>query len=196
MNIGNAGNRNDGADGRLVDFHFMKTVKLIQLADPHLSLLFRLMSIDDNRILVDLDAAVVHFSYGNAAHIFIVVNGADKHLRVGLLVSLGRRNILDDCLEQGHHVLRVIGHIQLCVAVLCRGKHKGAIQLLVGSVQIHKQLQHFVDDLVGTRLRPIDFVDAHNNRQIQIQRLHQHKLCLGHSALKRINHKNDTVDHF
>ena len=37
VNIGNTGNGNDGTDACFLDFHFVQTVKLVQLADLHLA---------------------------------------------------------------------------------------------------------------------------------------------------------------
>jgi hypothetical protein len=153
------------------------------------------MMIDDNNFLIDTDISAVYFADADTADIFIVINGADQHLGGRIRVSLRGRDIVQDGLEQRFHVLFLVRQVENRHTCLRGSVDKGAFQLFVGSVQVHEQLQDFVDYLVRTGLGTVDLVDAYDDRKIQLQRLPEHEFCLRHGPLEGVHHQDDAVDH-
>ena len=96
VDVRNAGNGHDGTDGSFLYFYLVQAVEFIQAADAHPFLLVRLMVVDDHHILPFADDAVIHLSHADAAHVFIIIDGADEHLGPGVRISLGSRDIVDD----------------------------------------------------------------------------------------------------
>ena len=195
MNVCDAGNGHDRADPGLAYLHLIKALKLIELSDPNLAELIRLVVVHDHTLLAGLHRAVVHLSDPNPAHIFIVVNRADKHLRLRVRIPLWRGNVLQNCFKQRRHIRLRIIYIALCKARPGGGIDKRAVKLLVRSVQIHEKLQNLVHHLVRPGLRAVNLVHAHNHRKRQIKRLPEHKLRLRHRALVGVHHQDHAVHH-
>ena len=196
MQIRDTGNRYDGTDGSGLYIHLIQAVKLIELADFYFIFFGRIVVVYDNHILVDGDSTAVDLSDTDPADILIVVDRADQHLRRAVLITFRSRDVVQNCLKERNHVLWLIIQVAGRVAALCGSKDERAVELLVGGVQIDEQLQYLVDDLIRTCLRTVDFIDTYDDRQIQLQRLAQHKFGLRHSALKCVDHKDYAIYHF
>ena len=105
------------------------------------------------------------------------------------------RDIVKDRVEQRLQVLVLVVQVADAVAVTRRRVEERALELLIRGVQIHHQLQRLVHDLLRSRLRAVDLVDADDDGKIEIQRLLQHKFRLGHRPLERVHQQDDAVDH-
>ena len=103
--------------------------------------------------------------------------------------------MLEDRLKERRHVLRLVREFADSVARFCRGEYEGAVQLLVRGVQIHQKLEGLVDDFIRTRFRTVDFIDAYDDREVERQGLLRDKTGLRHGAFKRVDNKDDAVDH-
>ena len=154
------------------------------------------MSVYDDHVLTGADCAVIYFADTDAAYIFIIVNGTDQNLSVGIRISFRRRDVIQDGLKKRHHILGTVLQLQHGIACLCGRIDKGAVQLLIRSVQIDEQFQHFIDDFGRAGLRTVDLVDADDDRELQFQGLSQHEFCLGHSSFKSIHYQDHPVYHF
>ncbi len=153
------------------------------------------MVVADDHFLVHLDNAVVHLADADAAHVLVVVDGADQHLCAGLGISLRGGNVVHDGLEEGLHIGAVSVGIHGSHACLRRGVDKGAVQLRIVRVQLQEQLQHLVHHLIRPGLGAVYLVDAYDDRELQLQGLAEHELRLGHGALEGVHHQDDAVDH-
>ncbi len=147
-------------------------------------------------LLILLQHAPLDTADGDTSHKVVVVDGADQHLEGLVKVGLRRGDIIQNGVEQrlqvgAHHVGGIAGG-----AVAGGAEQHGAVQLLVGGVQIQQQLQHLVDDLVDALVRPVDLVDDHDDAMTQLQRPAQHEPRLGHGALGGVHQQDDAVDHF
>ena len=155
----------------------------------------RVVVIADLDLLVLLDATPLNAADGNSAHKLIVVDGGDQHLEGGVQIHLRGGDVVQNGFKQGFQVSpRLIG-------VLRRHpgpggtEQNGRIQLFVGGIQIHEQLQHLVNDLVNPLVGPVNLVDHHNHPMSQLQSPAEHEAGLGHGALRRIHQQDDSVDH-
>ena len=122
--------------------------------------------VDDNRILINLQHAVVHLADADASYIFIVINRADEHLRICVRVAGGRRDIVDDRLEERGHIPVLAIRREHCVALPCRCVNEGAVKLLVGGIKVHEKLKHLVHNLCGACLGAVDLIDADDDREL------------------------------
>ena len=50
--------------------------------------------VDENHVLVDGNASVVHFSDADTADIFVVIDGADQNLGSGIRIPLRSRDVV------------------------------------------------------------------------------------------------------
>ena len=73
--------------GCFTDLNFVQTVKLIELADLYSALLVRLMMVDKDAVLIDLDGTVVYFTDTDTSNVFVIVDGTDQNLGSGSLGS-------------------------------------------------------------------------------------------------------------
>ncbi len=103
--------------------------------------------------------------------------------------------MLENGVEQRPQIGRGMLPVQRGGAGAAGREHDGAVQLLVGGVQLEQQLQRFVHNLGAARVRAIHLVDHDNDRQIQLQRLFEHEAGLRHGAFKGIDQQQHAVDH-
>ena len=195
MDVGDAGDGHDGADLRFLHLHAVQTLELVELADLHAVQLVRLVMVHDGHFLVHADGAVVHLADADAAHVFVVVDGADQDLGELVRIPLGRRDVLHDGLKQRLHVHVAVVHVISCPAGAGAGKDKGAVQLTVIRLEIHKKLEDLVHDLRRACLGTVALVHADHHVQVQLQSLLQDETGLGHGALESIDHQDDAVHH-
>ena len=141
------------------------------------------------------DGAALDAAHADAAHIVVVVDGGDQQLERALRVALGCGNVLHDAVEQRAQVGAGLAPVGGGRAVSAGSEDDGAVQLLVGGVQLHQQLKGFVHDLFAALIRAIHLVDDDDDLQIQLQRLLQHEAGLGHRALEGIHQQQHAADH-
>ncbi len=195
MKIFNTGYSHDGAVLRLLYIHSLQAVKLIELCDSNLLPLRGIMMVHHQRLLVHTDGTVLYLTDTDTAHELVVVNGGHQHLGGSLRVTLRCRNVVQNCIEERLHIHIRIFHLVLGKAGLGGSEQEGAVQLLIGSIEIHHELQHLIHNLFGSGLGLVDLIDDHENRQTQVQGTLQHETCLGHRTLEGIYQKNRTVYH-
>ena len=156
-----------------------------QLGDAATHVYVGVVPVADLDRAADLDDAVLHAANAHAAHEVVVVNAGDQHLQRLVGLALRRLHIFQDSVKQGLQV-RAGGRIGPVVAgraVAPGAEHHRAVQLLVGSAQVHQQLEDFVDDLGNAGIGTVDLVDGDDQRQVLLQSLLQNKTGLRHAAL-------------
>ena len=193
--VSDAGQGNDVSGRRFRYGHAGQSVELIQAYGLRLLVLPVPVIIAYYDLLILPDRAAFHPTDGDASHVIVVVDGGHQHLQRRLIVRLGFGDILQNGLEQGlevcaRHLRRVGGR-----AVPSGTEEHGGIQLLVGGVQIHQELEHLVDHLMDARVGTVDLVDDHDHPVPQFQRPLQDKPRLRHGAFRRVHQKDDSVDH-
>ena len=193
--VADAAHGDDLAGGGLGDGNPGQTVEGVQAHRLGLLVLAGGVVVAHGNLLVLLDGAPLNAADGNAAHEVVVVDGGDQHLEGGLGVALGGGDILQNGLEQGHQI--GAGHVgRVGGGTLTAGAEEGGgVQLLVGGVQIHQQLQHLVHHLVDALVGAVDLVDDHDDPVAQLQGPGEHEAGLGHGALSGVHQQDDAVDH-
>ena len=195
LQIPDTGNGDDGSHLGTAHIRLLQAVKFIELCDPRLLGHVRIVEIDAHDLLPDGYGAVVYFSDPDTAHIFIVINRGYQDLRTLVRISLRSRYIIKYCFKQGLQVLRLIVQIAGAGALPRGSVQERTFQLLVGRIQIHHKFQCLIHHFFRPGFSPVDLVDAHDHRELQVQRLLQDKFCLRHRPLKCIHQQDDAVDH-
>ena len=146
-------------------------------------------------LLILLQHAPLDTADGDTAHEIVIIDGRHQHLEGLVKISLRRGDIVQNGVEQrlqvcAHGIGRVAGG-----AVAGGAEQHGAVQLVVGGVQLQQQLQHLVDDLVNALVGTVDLVDDHDDTVAQLQRTAQHEAGLRHGALGGVHQQDNAVDH-
>ena len=146
-------------------------------------------------LLVLLQHAPLNAADGDTAHKLVVVDGGHQHLEGLVKVGLRCGDIVQNGVEQRLEIgARHIGGIA-GGAVAGGAEQHGAVQLIVGGVQIQQQLQHLVDDLVDPLVGAVDLVDDHDDPVAHLQCAAQDEAGLGHGAFRRVHQQNNAIDH-
>jgi hypothetical protein len=110
-----------------------------------------------------------------------------------------RGHVLEHGVKQRRHVatpfLAGRALFQRAPAVDARCVHHRKFQLLVGSAQVGKQIESFVNNLGGVGARFIHFVHHHNGLEAQRQCLLGDETGLGHGAFLRVNQQYHAIHH-
>ena len=196
VDIRDTGNSNDRTDACLSNLYFFQSVKFIQFADLYFFLLGQIVVVDQHNVLVHADRSVFNFADTDTSNVFVVVDGTDQKLCASFRIAGRSRDVFQNGLEQRCHILRGVVQIEYGMTQLCGCVQERTVKLLVGCVEIHQKLKHFVDDFVRACLRAVDFVDADDNGKIQLKCFFQHEFGLRHSALECVYNQNNAVYHF
>ncbi len=101
----------------------------------------------------------------------------------------------EDRLEQRLQIAAAHVRRRTRIAMQCRRIDHRKIELLFGRAQFVEQIERVVDDPVGTRAGPVDFVDDNDRLQALRERLACHKARLRHRALDRVHQQQHAIDH-
>src|SRR5204863_9139291 len=86
--------------------------------------------------------------------------------------------MLHNCFEKRRHVFVIFVQLAHGKAGLCAGVDDWEIKLIIGRLQLNKQIEDAVEDLVWTRIFPVDFVNNDEWLEFVFQRLAQNKARL------------------
>ena len=92
-------------------------------------------------------------------------------------------------------VLAIIGKILFSDTVTRDRVENREFDLLIVCPEIDKEVVDLVEDLLRSRIRPIDLVDDHNRREPPFERLAQHESRLRQRSFRRIDEQHHAVDH-
>ena len=170
MDICNTGDRYDGSDSCLIYFNFIQAIKFIKLTDLDFFVLLRIVSIDNDNILIDLNRSVADFADTDTADIFIIVNGADQSLSRSIRITFRCRDVFNDRFKERLHILAFFVKFEHGDTGFCGSIDERTVKLFIGSVQINEKFKYFINNFIGTCFRTVNLVDADNNSQIKFQR--------------------------
>lgn len=125
------------------------------------------------------EGAAADAANADTAHIIIVIDGGDQHLRRAFQIALGRGDIFQNRVKQRAQVLAGLAQIQRGGAQTGAGIDDGTVQRGFIRAQLDEQIQHLVHHFVAACIRTIHLVDYHDDRQLQCQRLFSTKRVWG-----------------
>ena len=142
-----------------------------------------------------LELAVVDAADGEPAHIGRGAEVADQRLRGRRLVELGRRDVVDDGLEERRDVGALDAALGADPAGARIGVEDGERDLVLVGIEVQEQLLDLVDHLFDPGIGPVDLVDDQDDRQPRLEGLAEHETGLGERALGGVDQQEDAVDH-
>ena len=107
----------------------------------------------------------------------------------------GAGHFLQNGFQQGNHVHVFVLRCVPGVAVHRAGVDDGEVQLLVGGLQFHHEVEHLVHHFFGATAGPVDLVDDHHDAQSQRQRMLEHEARLRHGPFERVDDEQRAVGH-
>ena len=193
--IGQTGESHDVACGDVVAGLTAIGLEVIQLGQTAAHLEVGVVPVAHDHFLAHLGDAVLDAADADAANELVVVHRGHQHLEGSLGVALGRLDGAQQGVEQGDQVGAGYIGVKACSAVTAAAEQHGAVQLLVGSAQVHQQVEDLVDDFLDAGIGTVDLVDGDHKAQILLQSLLQHETGLGHAALSSVHQQQNAVDH-
>ena len=193
--IGQTGESHDVARGDVVAGLTAIGLEVIQLGQTAAHLEVGVVPVAHDHLLAHLGDAVLDAADADAANELVVVHRGHQHLEGSLGVALGRLDGAQQGVEQGDQVGAGYIGVKACSAVTAAAEQHGAVQLLVGSAQVHQQVEDLVDDFLDAGVGTVDLVDGDHKAQILLQSLLQHETGLGHAALSSVHQQQNAVDH-
>ena len=193
--IGQTGESHDVACGDVVAGLTAIGLEVIQLGQTAAHLEVGVVPVAHDHFLAHLGDAVLDAADADAANELVVVHRGHQHLEGSLGVALGRLDGAQQGVEQGDQVGAGYIGVKACSAVTAAAEQHGAVQLLVGSAQIHQQVEDLIDDFLDAGIGTVDLVDGDHKAQILLQSLLQHETGLGHAALSSVHQQQNAVDH-
>ena len=141
------------------------------------------------------DRAVLHAREREAADVRGRVEVRHEGLQRMLGIVLGRRNVLDEELEERAQVAGEVVRLESGLAGSRVRVDDRKLDLALVGVEVEKELVDLVHDLVDARIGAVDLVDDEDHRQSCLERLAEHEACLRQRPLARVDEQEDAVDH-
>ena len=92
VNVCDTGDCHDRTDSSALNFNFVQTVKLVELADLYALMFVRVMMVQKHQLLVYGNSSALNFTDTDTSYIFVVVDGADKNLCISVRITLRSRD--------------------------------------------------------------------------------------------------------
>ena len=194
VEVRHAGDRDDVAERSAFRVDALEALELVELRDARVAR-FVARAAADRDGLADLHGAALDAADADAAHVVVVVDVREQHLRRAVEVALGRRNLADDRLEQRLHIGALFGRVVHRVAVARGGVDDRELELVLVRAELDEQVEHLVDDLQRARARAVDLVDDDDRLLAEAERLLEDEARLRHAALKCVDEQQNAVDH-
>src|SRR5512138_2863567 len=151
----------------LGDGSMLEPFERVELRDT--SLLDRAVEFAYRHAVADGDLAREHPANRDAPDIVVVVKRGDQHLQFARVPRGGCGNGLQDLLEQRAEVLRVVIETAARNAVAADRVQYREGDLRLGRVEIDEQVVNLVDDLLRTRVGPVELVHDYNSGEVVLE---------------------------
>ena len=114
---------------------------------------------------------------------------------MAILITIRSRNLLNDGLHQRNQIVIIIIHAVLCNTITGSGINNREIQLVIISIQLHKELQDLIVNIINALVWAVNLVDNNDRLQLLLKSLSQNVLGLRHRTLKGIYQQQNTINH-
>ena len=113
-----------------------------------------------------------------------------------LWIVLGRRDMLDDRVEQRHEAFgQRVGTLIRGMSSARIRVHDREIDLLFSRIQVEEQGVRLVEYLSNAGIGTVDLVDDENHGKLGLKRLAQHEARLRQRPLTRVDEEQNSIDH-
>ena len=156
---------------------------------------FAVLVANDEDVLTDGGDTAEDLANRDAADVVAPVNIGHEHVEGLVGLGEGRRNVIEDGLEERGHVLLFLAEVVHHVAVAAGAIHNRGVELLFGGVEFHEELEHLVVHLSRLGVFAVDFVDDDHDLEAMGEGLAEHETGLSLWAVVGIDHEEHAVDH-
>ena len=195
-----AGERHDVARGGLVDLDPVESVERVE--PGHLVALEALFSDEtglaqrqQRDLVADPHPSPLDPTDGDAPEEAREVERRDQHLERTGGIALGRRNVIEDGLEERREVGSRMLELGRGGSGAARRIQERRVELLVGGLEIDEEPQHLVVDPQGLGVGPVDLVDGDDRPKPERQRLAGDEPGLRHRTFGRIHQDQHAIHH-
>ena len=142
-----------------------------------------------------VNGAAMQATNADATFVAAVVDGAHLHRNRAISVDVGRRNFLQNGIEQRNHVHIAVVVFITSVAIHGRSVDNREIELLVGSAKLDHEVEYLVDGGFGVGVGAVDFVHDNHDAQAGLESVRKHETRLGLGALICVDDEQSAVGH-
>ena len=153
------------------------------------------VGLHDEHLLLLVQRAGGQAAHADTAFVTGVVHGADLQSHRAVDVHIGGGNLIQNGVEQRHHVHVAVVGIEARVAVHSRGVHHGEVELLVAGAQFHHEVEDLVHGTLGIGVGAVDLVHDHHNAQAALERMGKHEARLRLGTLVGVHDEQGAVGH-
>ena len=175
-----------------IGLHVSHTGESVQLFDFGLD--HRTIFLGQCHGLSVFELSAVYAADSNTAHITVVVETGDQHLRRARIL-FRRRDVLDDSVHQVREVSRRLAPVGRNPALLGTTVQRLEIKLVVRGIEVAHQVEYLFLHLVRTAVQLVYFVDNYDGFEAQLQCFLQHKSRLRHCAFESIDEQQHAIRH-
>ena len=175
-------------------FHALQALEIVEPRDLRFARAVVLSAAEHDRHTAPRGAAL-DAADTDLADVVVVVDCGEQDLQGRVVVLIRRGDLLYDRVKDGLHIVLHLVRLIARLAVARGGIDDREVQLLLACAELDEQLQRFVHDLIGTRLGAIHLIDDDDALFIEFQSLAEHEPRLRHTALERVDQKQNAVHH-
>ena len=193
VDVLNAADADDVAEPCFVALGSFQSLELIERADT--DDLGGSIGMTKGHTLAVLNDAALDSADADPADEVVGVDIGNQELETRVLLALGSGNFFDDGFKQRLHILALYMIIVARVAVTRGRVDDRELELVVIGSELDKEVEHLVDDLLGSCAGTVDLIEHDQRLFAEAERLFQHEARLWHTALKCINEQYNAVHH-
>ena len=151
------------------------------------------VGLHDENLLLLVQRTGGQAAHADTAFVTGVVHGADLQSHRAVDVHVGGGNLVQNGVEQRHHVHVAVIGLAASVAVHSRGVHHREVELLVAGAQFHHEVEDLVHGTLGIGVGAVNLVHDHHNAQATLKRMGKHETGLGLRALVGVHDEQGAV---
>ena len=191
--VGKARQRDDLPGRGLLYVHPLQTLEDAQARDP--GPLVGPVQLHERQVAPGADLSLEDAPDGVAPQVVVVLDVGDAHLEVAIRLAGRRGHLLQDRLQQRHHVGAGVRQLPPGVPQLSRGVDHREVELLLGGAQVQAELEDLVQHRVGPRIGAVHLINNDDRLEPQLQRFLQDEPGLGHRPLGGVHQEQHSVHH-
>ena len=168
--------------------------ELAHLGDLRADLLARGVA-DDKDVVAEPGFAAEDLADRDPSHVVAPVDVGDEHVEGLVRLRERGRDVVEDGLEEGGHVLPLVAELVHHVPVAAGAEDDRRVELLLGGVELQQELLDLVVHLLRLGVLAVDLVDHDHDLKAVGERLAQHEAGLGLGPVVGVHEEKHPVDH-
>src|SRR5204862_2707943 len=189
------GEGDDLARGCVGNLDAIKSFIGEQLSYPRLLSFLRTIEGQQHPGIADMNGPPLDTTDAQAPEVWRMVDRRDEHLERAFVITWRRRHVSNDGIKERREIHRGDIHIHRRHTFARRSVHHGGVELAFVRFELDEKIENLVVNAHRIGSRPVDLVDHHDRRTIQLQRLPEDEAGLGHRAIERVDDEQHPIDH-